>query len=419
MTSHFGLRISYDTLPPEMWARVCLSLVDYDCGTGENARALSLTCRSFHAFIRLERWKTIALRDFRRIVQFTRVLLDSPEDSLVRQPENLFILFSEDWFGEFEHSEDWIDEIDEEKRIASESEDEDWEMTSITSEERQEVQEDRTWLSEQPSSEKASFIPEVVRVPGTFAELPFQESHRFFVDLVEQLIQICGPSLKSLHWHTATSNTLGIGISIPAYRPLPKLEVLVTSRSSVSTVYESYWERCQNELVDHLLWAERYKPLNVATDGDAGPCMEINLPVLRILHIGLPVASRPSEENLPYMDIPDEPVQLTETWFNRFRDIVMKGCPSLQLFGLSSLDKLQNEVEWCSPQDLDHPRLASMYRKLMYPVPESPLEKDNEDGILVSPTPHEMFDLWRRCLNGEEQAKFDILPEIIHPELFP
>jgi hypothetical protein len=108
-----------------MWARVCLALVDYDCGTGENARALSLTCRSFHEFIRLERWKTIALRDFDRIVRFTRVLIDSREDSLVRKIENLFVLFSEDWFGEFEHSEDWINEIDEQRRVASDSEDED------------------------------------------------------------------------------------------------------------------------------------------------------------------------------------------------------------------------------------------------------------------------------------------------------
>ncbi|KAH8826347.1 hypothetical protein DL96DRAFT_1816700 [Flagelloscypha sp. PMI_526] len=380
--------ISLHALPPELWARVCLALVDLDCGTGENARVLSLTCRLFHDFIRLDRWKTIALRDFDRIVRFTHMLVDTPEASPIRKIENLFVLFSDDWFGEM------ISGL--------------MAKASVTSEERQELEEDTAWFSEQTPADATSLFVEGQEsfVPAIY---PVHRDGRcrYYLDLGQLILQISGPTLKHLHWHTNWWWRVGKGISLPSYIHLPKLQTLVTSRSSSSVHSNDFWnDREANELVEHLLWGERSKPLDLRNDGDVIPCLEIHLPALRILHIGLPVAHRPPLDYLPNMGTPGQPVELTEAWFNRFRDVVLKGCPSLQLFGLSYLDKLENNAEWCPPQELSYNRLCEMYSKLMHPNPYSPLEVDYGCEICVSPTAYEVFDLWRRFLNGQEQGLY-------------
>ncbi|KAH8826346.1 hypothetical protein DL96DRAFT_1556821 [Flagelloscypha sp. PMI_526] len=414
--SHF----SFHALPPELWARILSTLVSWDYGTGENARMLSLTCRTFHALIGVERWRVIALRDFDRIARFTRLLISTPEDSLIRKIENLFVLFSEDWFGEFDHSEDWLSEIDDSRREPEDdfrSDGEEWETSSLTSEERQELEDDKAWFLEQTSVEKLTLVSDSGE-SQLFGDFSSQENKqgRYFVDLVQQILQLCGSTLKHLHWHTAAFSRVTRGISLPSYIHLPELQVLVTSRSSRLYVAFLWRETERNELAEHLLWTERYKPGDIKQDGDIIPCMKMHLPALRMLHIGLPVAHRPPLDELPYMDPPGQPVQLTEAWFSHFRDIVLEGCPSLQSFGLSYLDGIENRAEWCSPHELDQLRLSEMYSKLMYPDPNSPLEKENEDEV---PTAHEMFDLWCRFLKGDEQAGFDILPRPNHPDLFP
>ncbi|KAH8826348.1 hypothetical protein DL96DRAFT_1816701 [Flagelloscypha sp. PMI_526] len=346
--------ISFHTLPLELWAHVCLTFLSWDYGTGENARILSLTCRAFHAFIRVDRWKTIALRDFDRIARFTRLLISTPEDSPIRKIENLFILSSEDWFGEFDHSEDWLSEFDDSDREIEDDLRSDGEGSS---EERQELEDDKAWFSEQTSAEKLTLVSDSGE-SHLFGDFSPEENKqgRYFVDLVQQVLQLCGSTLKHLHWHTAASSWVANGISLPSYIHLPKLQVLVTSRSSRSSI-ERFWDETErNELVEHLLWTERYKPFDILEDGDIIPCMKIHFPALRILHIGLPVEFRPSLEE--YFD---EPRELTESWFNCFRDITLEGCPSLQWFGLSYLDRIDNQTDWCPPEALDYPTLSEMY----------------------------------------------------------
>ncbi|KAH8829752.1 hypothetical protein DL96DRAFT_1782564 [Flagelloscypha sp. PMI_526] len=411
---------SFTTLPLEIWSEICLVLLASDYGTGRNARSLSLTCRAFYDIVRHERWKTVALLDFDRILKFTRLLVSTPLDSEIRKIENLFILFSEDWSGELEYGEDWIEEIDPSKESP---ELEDWETSSLTSDEHAEIKEDVEWFSTQPETEQTSLVP-VDENLSNERQIYFIGNNcilggRFwFLDLVHYILSSCSATLKHLHWHTATSNALGAGISLPSRLPLPNLEVLVTSRSSSSKVFDTYWRRGGNELSDHLLWMELHLPL-VNPYGNEGfdeeKCMQLDLPALRILHIGLPVGPRPPPDIVPQRF----PIRLTQFWFDRFREAVFDGCPSLETFGLTPLDGTTNEPNWCQRAALDLNRLWEMYSKVMRPIPEESLETDDEeDRFIEHPTPHEIFEIWKRCLGGEELAPFPIIPEV-YPELFP
>ncbi|KAH8817862.1 hypothetical protein DL96DRAFT_1820588 [Flagelloscypha sp. PMI_526] len=407
----------FATLPPEIWSEIFAVLLAWDSGTGKHTSSLSLTCRAFYNHLKYQRRKTVALLDFDRILRFTRLLVSTPEDSEIRKIENLFILFSEDWSGELEYGEAWIEGIDPSKESP---ESEDWETSSLTSEEHTEIQDDVEWISAQPPTAHTSLVPKDEEKTSNEHQMRFignncivNESY-WFLELVHYILASCSRTLKHLHWHTATSNTLGAGISLSSHIPLPHLEILVTSRSSSSTVFDSFFRRTENELADHLLWIDGFIHVINQQPGDYERVVQLDLPALRILHIALPAGPRPQV----YTKLPTKRLYyLTEGWFDRFHEAVLEGCPSLELFGLTALDGVKNVVDWCQRADLDRQRLTGMYEKLIQPRVEESLERGNDEED-EQPTPREVFELWQRFLSGEELDSFPILPES-HPEFFP